>query len=412
MADKKRSSRSDDDPPELEGAVVGERYKLIRPLGAGSFACVYLAEDLYCEEGPENDLKRYVAVKLEHVRARYPMLKYENRLYQRLEGGTGIPRVKYFGQAADHKCLVMDLQGPTLEDVFNMCERQLSIKSVCLLADQLFSRCEFIHNKCFIVRDIKPANFLTGIEERGQAGLVFAIDFGLAKKFMSASTGEHIPFRDKKPLTGTARYASINAHKGYEQSRRDDLESVCYCLIYFSRNGKLPWMGLPAPTKEAKYARICARKEETLTEDLMQDCPAPLRAALGESLDYARNLEFEEEPDYTALRKRFRDLYRKQGYGDPDAPAVFDWMPEADDDTSTEISGAAVPASRDTQVSMDTGPGDQSDARTLHKAKGPKKLVDLTKSMETYGDKPEDLPDDMKTHHGDTKKGGGGCVIL
>ena len=126
---------------------------------------------------------------------------------------------------------------------------------------------------------------------------------------------------------------------GIEQSRRDDLESVCYCLIYFSRNGKLPWMGLPAPTKEAKYARICARKEETLTEDLMQDCPAELRAAQGSSLDYARQLEFEEAPDYAMLRKKFRDLYRARGFGNPDDPAVFDWMPGADDldDTSTEI---------------------------------------------------------------------------
>lgn len=396
-----------DEDQQLKGALVGERYKLIRPLGAGSFACVYLAEDLYCGDGPEHDLTRYVAVKLEHVRARYPMLKYENRLYQRLEGGFGIPSVKYFGQAADHKCLVMDLQGPTLEDVFNMCKRTFTIKTVCLLADQLFTRCEFIHNKSFIVRDIKPANFLTGIEERGEAGVVFAIDFGLAKKFMSASTGEHIPFRDKKPLTGTARYASINAHKGYEQSRRDDLESVCYCLIYFARGGKLPWMGLPAPTKEAKYARICARKEETPIPDLCAGLPA----ALGEALEYARRLEFEEKPDYTMLRTKFRDLYTASGFGSPDDPAMFDWLDGADD-----AAAAANPTpARETQVSMQVGTdADDADAKTLHKAKGPKKpkkMVDLTKSMETYGEDPADLPDDMKTHHGDTKKGGG-CVIL
>lgn len=132
----------------------------------------------------------------------------------------------------------MDLLGPSLEDLFNYCKRKLTLKTVLLLADQMLQRIEAVHAKHFMHRDIKPDNFLMG--NPTDKNLLYIIDFGLAKKYLISKTGEHIPYRDGKNLTGTARYASLNTHKGIEQGRRDDLESIGYVLLYFLK-GELPW---------------------------------------------------------------------------------------------------------------------------------------------------------------------------
>ena len=133
--------------------------------------------------------------------------------------------------------MVIELLGPSFEDMFAYCGRKLSLKTVLLLADQLLSRIETMHKKGYIHRDLKPENILMGLEDH--ASTVFLIDYGLAKKWKMPN-GEHIPIREGKSLTGTARYASAATHLGIEQSRRDDLEGAGYVLLYLLK-GELPW---------------------------------------------------------------------------------------------------------------------------------------------------------------------------
>ncbi|XP_039258918.1 casein kinase I-like [Styela clava] len=287
--------------------IVGGKYRLVRKIGSGSFGDIYLGINI--ANGEE------VAVKLESQKARHPQLLYESKVYKILHSGVGIPHIRWFGQERDYNVLVMDLLGPSLEDLFNFCSRRFTMKTVLMLADQMISRIEYVHNKNFIHRDIKPDNFLMGIGRH--CNKLFLIDFGLAKKFRDSRTRQHIAYREDKNLTGTARYASINAHLGIEQSRRDDMESLGYVLMYFNRTS-LPWQGLKAATKKQKYERISEKKMSTPVEVLCKGFPAEFAMYL----NYCRGLRFEEAPDYMYLRQLFRILFRTLNH---QYDYIFDW---------------------------------------------------------------------------------------
>ncbi|PIA91651.1 Casein kinase I hhp1 [Cercospora beticola] len=295
---------------------VGNKYRIGRKIGSGSFGDIYLGTNIISGEE--------IAIKLESVKAKHPQLEYEARVYKSIAGGVGIPFVRWFGTECDYNAMVMDLLGPSLEDLFNFCNRNTFTPSHLFMyvsssvyPSELSCRTpqpDTITNH-LVQRDIKPDNFVMGIGKRGNQ--VNVIDFGLAKKYRDPKTHFHIPYRENKNLTGTARYASINTHLGVEQSRRDDIESLGYVFLYFCR-GSLPWQGLKATTKKQKYDRIMEKKMTTPTEVLCRGFPNEFAIYL----NYARSLRFDDKPDYSYLRKIFRDLFVREGF---QYDYVFDW---------------------------------------------------------------------------------------
>jgi len=286
---------------------VGRKFRLGRKLGSGAFGDCYLGTNILSGEN--------AAIKLEPLESKHRQLLYEAKIYKLLEGGVGIPRIHWFGLEGDYSVMIIDLLGPSLEDLFNSCYRRFSLKTVCMLAEQLLTRLEFIHERNFIHRDVKPDNFLIGLGKYSKR--VYVVDFGLAKRFRNPKTHIHMAYKENKRLTGTPRYASINNHLGIEQSRRDDLESLGYVLVYFLK-GFLPWQGIRAATKKQKYQKIMQKKMATPIESLCRNLPSEFNVFF----DYCRALRFDDRPDYDYLRELFRNVFRANSFR-PDGR--FDW---------------------------------------------------------------------------------------
>lgn len=218
--------------PAESPKLASGRFIIKAKLGNGSFGDIFAGVDTW------NSMD--VAIKLEHVKARHPQLQYEARVYKLLHiepNAVGIPKMYWSGTEGDFHAMVMDLCGPCLEDLFTYCGRIFTMKTTLQLADQLIHRIEHVHKHHFLHRDIKPENFVMGTGSR--AHHVNVVDFGLSKRYFDPRLQQHIPPKEGKPLTGTARYCSVNTHLGLEQSRRDDLEAIGFLLIYFAK-GSLP----------------------------------------------------------------------------------------------------------------------------------------------------------------------------
>ncbi|KAJ3324353.1 casein kinase I [Blyttiomyces sp. JEL0837] len=316
--------------------VVGMHYKVGKKIGEGSFGIIY--------EGVNIINNQPIAIKFEPRKSDAPQLRDEYRTYKILANSVGIPSVYYYGQEGLHNILCMDLLGPSLEDMFDHCNRKFSVKTVCMAAKQMITRVQTIHEKNLIYRDIKPDNFLIGRLPRHSelaaaggnnpdrysvvanhspqsphpASQIYMVDFGMAKLYRDPKTKQHIPYREKKSLSGTARYMSINTHLGREQSRRDDLESLGHVFMYFLR-GSLPWQGLKAATNKQKYEKIGEKKQSTSIKELCDGYPEEFAAYL----KYARDLKFEDTPDYDYLRQLMNKVLARNGDVDD---GVFDWM--------------------------------------------------------------------------------------
>ena len=268
--------------------IIFNKYKIIKRLGRGSFGNIFLVEY-------QNKL---YAMKLENTKKGYYILDKEVYLMIHLYGPR-IPYVKSFGQCGYYNVLVMELLGKSLEDIKSILpSKKMTIPCICKLSYQMLQILEHIHKRSFIHRDVKPENFIMGLGPNNK--FLYMIDFGFAKTYRDPTTLAHYPMKKNNGITGTARYASINTLRGFTQSRKDDLESLAYVIIYLSK-GTLPWANITSDNKDELYNLITKVKFETTVENLCSGLPQQF-------LDFVRyisGMTFEQEPDYKYLRNLF-----------------------------------------------------------------------------------------------------------
>ncbi|XP_020533916.1 casein kinase 1-like protein HD16 isoform X2 [Jatropha curcas] len=281
--------------PEKVQVGGSPMYKLERKLGKGGFGQVYVGRRV--SPGNTNDRTGpgaiEVALKFEHRSSKGCNYgpPHEWQVYSILGGSHGIPRVHYKGRQGDYYVMVMDMLGPSLWDVWNNNSHTMSIEMVACIAIEAISILEKMHSRGYVHGDVKPENFLLGSPGSPDEKKLFLVDLGLATRWRDTSTGQHVEY-DQRPdvFRGTVRYASVHAHLGRTASRRDDLESLAYTLIFLLR-GRLPWQGYQG---ENKGFLVCKKKMATSPDSLCCFCPPPFR----EFVEYVVNLKFDEEPNY------------------------------------------------------------------------------------------------------------------
>ena len=273
-------------------SILFKKYLVIKKIDEGSFGSIYLSQNIQTKEK--------VAIKIENRKTENPLLEREAYILFYLRG-PGLPEIKTFGKTKDLFILIQNLLGPSLANLLDKHSIVFTIKDICMLSIQMIERLEYIHLKNYIHRDIKPHNFLMGIDD---PDILYLIDFGLSKKYRSKK-GKHIKFSINNNITGTPRYCSINGLRGAEQSRRDDLESLFYVIIYFFR-GNLPWQNLKIKSRQERFNRINYLKKNISHKILCKNLPQELYN-FG---TYIKHLKFEEDPDYNFLRNCFYSILK------------------------------------------------------------------------------------------------------
>ena len=332
--------------------ILNGNYNIIKLLGYGTFGEVMLAFD--------NTSRRLRAIKFELLAAKNAQLKHEYSIYEQLntiedksvQKGSkennksnqfksetirkimnnyvdtmtnkiiGIPQVYLFDIVeGKFSYMVMDFLGPSINNLFHLMQKKLSLQTVCMCAMQMICRLEYVHEKGYIHRDIKPENFVTGLDE--DSNTIYIIDFGLSQRYKDKKTGAHIPYREKRQMAGTVRYASINSQIGIEQSRRDDVESLGYVLVYLAL-GRLPWMRVGKEKGKGHIAKVLEKKLITPPEILCKKLPRQFAFFF----QYLRKLKFEERPDYNMIKCLFGELFLSKFDIHKNEMFSYDWFKE------------------------------------------------------------------------------------
>ncbi|TKY50595.1 Casein kinase I [Spatholobus suberectus] len=295
------ANKGDDDAnttPFPDRVQVGgsPMYKVERKLGKGGFGQVFVGR----RERATGAGAVEVALKFEHRNSKGCTYgpPYEWQVYNTLGGSYGIPKVHYKGRQGEYYVMVMDILGPSLWDLWNSSSQTMSAEMVACIAVESLSILEKMHSKGYVHGDVKPENFLLGQPATVQEKKLFLVDLGLATKWRDTSSGLHVEY-DQRPdmFRGTVRYASVHAHLGRTASRRDDLESLAYTLIFLHK-GRLPWQGYQG---DSKSFLVCKKKMGTSPEILCCMCPPPFK----QFLEIVVNMKFDEEPNYSKLISLF-----------------------------------------------------------------------------------------------------------
>ena len=272
--------------------IIFNKYRIKKLIASTHFGWLY--------EGINIKEKEPVAMKFEKKSSKYNLLESEAYILFYLKG-FGIPKLISYGKSGPFNILIEELLGLSIQAIWNYKKynNKYKLKDISMIALQCLDRLEYIHSKDIIHRDIKPLNITIGKEN---PNIIYLIDFGFAHKYRSTRTGKHIKYNNIKKILGSMRYLSINANKGYEQSRRDDLESLGYMLIYLAKNN-LPWIEIEKQKvpKTKKYKLVYLCKKKNVPEKLCSGLPDEFI----KYFKYVKNLEFEQDPDYNYMKKLF-----------------------------------------------------------------------------------------------------------
>ena len=285
-----------------KGSIILGKYRILDEVGNGSFGTVFKAENIKTEE--------MVAIKIENDNNDKSQ---ELEIYKLLAGETGFPLINETAIVDNKRIVVMEHLGLSLEDLFKFCKYRFTLKTVIMIGLQALNRIETIHKKGVIHRDIKPDNFLIGYGKNKSK--IYLIDFGLSKFYMR--DGCHTPYNRTSNFIGSYRYSSIRNHRGIEQSRRDDLESLAYMLIYFLK-GALPWQGQKGSTKSRRSKAIYNVKRNVSLEELCEGLPKEFMSFV----KHCRLLDFRQEPDYNYLRGLLLAILKQREYT---YDHIYDW---------------------------------------------------------------------------------------